>query len=112
MPNLPIVSTGSSRGKDRTKLLELSDTCSVTSQDGSQSKYFDFLVCAVPLGVMKESVLKGGPEAKSDGIEFQPSLPFSKVDAITNVGFGLLNKVYLQFPVAFWRTNAVFKDDD
>jgi monoamine oxidase len=103
-------------GKDRLgrdqKLVELSDTCSVTSQEGSQTKYFDFLVCAAPLGVLKESIQRAGTEEASDTISFQPCLPFSKIDAISNVGFGLLDKVFVHFPTAFWRQHDLFKEDD
>jgi [histone H3]-N6,N6-dimethyl-L-lysine4 FAD-dependent demethylase len=114
--HLPIISPGgaggltSSLGRrlDSRELVEMSDTCSITSQDGSQTKYFDFLVCAVPLGVLKESVSR----ASSETIMFQPCLPFSKIDSIANVGFGLLDKVYLQFPKAFWRIPSVFQEND
>ena len=99
------------QGRDM-NLVEISDSCSVTTQDGSQTKYFDFLVCAAPLGVLKESVQLAGTEHSSDTLSFRPSLPFSKIDAITNVGFGLLDKVYIHFPQAFWRRQNLFKEDD
>jgi lysine-specific histone demethylase 1 len=103
-------------GKDRLgrvrQLSELSDTCSVMSEDEKVTKFFDFLVCAVPLGVLKESVDKAKDTYYQKKITFTPSLPFTKVDAIKNVGFGLLNKVYLHFPKAFWRVPGVFKNKD
>lgn len=102
----PYGGSGSSR---KQKLVELSDTCSVTSQDGTRTKFCDFLVCACPLGVLKESVAM---ESSDNNLSFEPPLPFSKIDAITNVGFGLLDKVYLQFPRAFWRKDAIFKAND
>lgn len=98
-------------GRER-KLVELSDTCSVTSQDGTQTKYFDFLVCTAPLGVLKESVQRAGEQDSSDKLSFSPCLPFSKIDAISNVGFGLLDKVYLRFSKAFWRLPDLLKEDD
>jgi hypothetical protein len=99
-------------GKNR-KLVELSDTCSVTKQDGTDTKYFDFLVCAVPLGVLKDSITHAtGEEDPVTNLSFQPSLPFSKIDAITNVGFGLLDKVFLHFEKPFWRKDSVFEDGD
>jgi lysine-specific histone demethylase 1 len=58
-------------------------------------------VSAVPLGVLKESVRD--TVAAGAKIEFDPPLPSSKIDAIQSVGFGLLDKIYLQFPSAFWR---------
>jgi lysine-specific histone demethylase 1 len=98
-------------GRER-QLSELSDTCSVTSEDENETKFFDFVVCAVPLGVLKESIEKA-KEAKYDKkISFQPNLPFTKIDAISNVGFGLLNKLYLRFPNPFWRVPGFFKSKD
>jgi monoamine oxidase len=104
---------------DPTTRIDLSDTCSATSMDGTSSYNFDFAVCGVPLGVLKDSVdskaskstatiaadsSSSDPSAKAcDRLTFEPPLPFSKRDSIENVGFGLLNKVYLQFPTAFWR---------
>lgn len=92
------------------KFVELSDACSVTCQDGSKTKFFDFLVCACPLGVLKDAVQNH--EESAEKLSFVPSLPFSKVDAISNVGFGLLNKVYLTFPKAFWREYGIFKENN
>ena len=89
--------------------VDLSDTCSVTSQDGRTSYNFDFVVSAVPLGVLKDSAdsslsVSSSSDSKANNrLTFEPPLPYSKRDAINNVGFGLLNKVYLQFPTAFWR---------
>jgi monoamine oxidase len=109
-------STTQAFGRDRfgreRHLTELSDSCSVTSEDGSQTKYFDFVVCAVPLGVLKESVERHHDAPPSNKISFSPSLPFSKIDAISNVGFGLLNKVYLHFDSAFWRVEGVLREED
>jgi hypothetical protein len=93
-------------GRQR-KFIELSDTCCVTSQDESQSFMFDFVVCTVPLGVLKESITANDNSADR-AIAFQPPLPFSKVDSIKNVGFGLLNKLYLQFSTPFWRPYLAF----
>jgi hypothetical protein len=75
-------------------------------------KYFDFLVCACPLGVLKESIQNQELNLRKDVLSFQPPLPFSKVDAISNVGFGLLDKVYLTFPTAFWRQDGLFMETD
>ena len=92
------------------RFVELSDSCRVifencTVENGAPSSIpCDFVVCAVPLGVLKDSIMEknnGSPK-----LVFEPALPFSKRDAIESVGFGLLDKVYLQFPEAkdaFWR---------
>lgn len=114
----PYQDIDASSSKSTTRI-DLSDACSATSMDGKSSHNFDFAVCAVPLGVLKDSVDSmtskstpatvahsslSGPSVKAcDRLTFEPPLPFSKRDSIKNVGFGLLNKVYLQFPTAFWR---------
>jgi len=95
----------SSLGRSRT-FIELSDTCCVTSQDGSQSIKCDFVVSAVPLGVLKAATMKERAEGESR-LSFRPPLPFLKRDAIESVGFGLLNKVYLQFPFPFWSKDDI-----
>lgn len=61
---------------------------------GGQVYEADMVLCTVPLGVLK-----------SRSIEFIPELPQRKLDAIRRLGFGLLNKVALLFPHAFWGTD-------
>mmetsp|Transcript_21943 Transcript_21943/g.54208 ORF Transcript_21943/g.54208 Transcript_21943/m.54208 type:complete len:1146 (+) Transcript_21943:76-3513(+) len=101
-----------SMGRNR-RLVEMSDTCSVSKQDGTDTKYFDFLICAAPLGVLKEATQYPKLDVgRASTLSFQPALPFSKIDAITNVGFGLLNKVYLCFDSAFWRSKGLFESSD
>lgn len=85
----------------KTRMLDLSDSCCVTTNMGVLIKS-DFVVCAVPLGVLKASVEKR-PRTKPP-ILFTPSLPDVKQDAIAAVGFGLLNKIFLRFDCPFWRT--------
>lgn len=96
-----------SRGR---KMADLSDSCCVTSRDGNQSYKFDFLVSTLPLGVLKESIALDQAPGNGTGVSFQPPLPFTKRDSIESVGFGLLNKVYLQFPRPFWRVSSVLPD--
>jgi len=90
------------------RFVELSDKCRVECENGTII-VGDFVVCAVPLGVLKESIQpqNDGPPA----LQFVPDLPFSKKDSINSVGFGLLDKVFLQFPTPFWRTSRVFNKD-
>ena len=84
------------------KFIDLSDTCCVTSQDGKQIIKSDFVVSAVPLGILKASIQE---EPDGSKITFSPPLPFIKADAIKSVGFGLLNKAFMQFPFDFWTRN-------
>lgn len=88
--------------------VDVSDTCSVTSQDGKQHVKSDFVVSAVPLGVLKASISEEMDESK---IKFSPPLPFIKADAIKSVGFGLLNKAFIQFPFDFWTRDDVLESD-
>eukprot|EP00803_Ostreobium_quekettii_P007723 evm.model.scf_798EXC.5 EVM.evm.TU.scf_798EXC.5 scf_798EXC:43211-52740(-) len=48
----------------------------------------------VPLGVLK-----------ADAIQFQPPLPRWKRGAISNLGFGNLNKVVMEFEAPFWNAD-------
>eukprot|EP00457_Paulinella_chromatophora_P000418 gb/GEZN01000418.1/.p1 GENE.gb/GEZN01000418.1/~~gb/GEZN01000418.1/.p1 ORF type:complete len:1425 (-),score=297.35 gb/GEZN01000418.1/:237-4181(-) len=51
----------------------------------------DAVLVTVPLGVLKADVIK-----------FSPPLPISKQNAIKRVGFGLLNKLVMEFDRCFW----------
>ncbi|KAL0317350.1 UNVERIFIED_CONTAM: protein FLOWERING LOCUS D [Sesamum angustifolium] len=64
------------------------------SVEGGQIYEGDMVLCTVPLGVLKNGSIK-----------FIPELPQRKLDAINRLGFGLLNKVALLFPHAFWGTD-------
>lgn len=52
-------------------------------------------ICTIPLGVLKH----GGPT-------FTPSLPPRRQLAINKTGFGLLNKIVLVYPYAWWPQDA------
>jgi len=117
----PYPKVPSSFKQTKSNVVNLSDTCRVviggdSSSSDTKVAQFDFLVCAVPLGVLKRSLslqqkqqqnegktCVEKEEEDDDGISFYPPLPKTKRDSIENVGFGLLNKVYIQFPNAFWR---------
>ena len=49
----------------------------------------------LPLGVLK-----------SGSVTFSPSLPTLKLNALQNLGMGILNKVYLLFPSVFWEKDT------
>ncbi|MBT3316090.1 MAG: FAD-dependent oxidoreductase [Anaerolineae bacterium] len=55
----------------------------------------DRAVITLPLGVLK-----------SGQVDFSPSLPSEKQDAIRRLGMGLLDKLYLRFPSIFWEKDA------
>jgi monoamine oxidase len=49
------------------------------------------VVVTLPLGVLKRGT-----------ITFLPALPEAKIEAISRLGMGVLNKVFLRFPRVFW----------
>lgn len=51
----------------------------------------DVAIITLPLGVLK-----------SGDVAFDPPLPVAKQNAIARLGMGLLNKVWMRFPRAFW----------
>ena len=55
----------------------------------------DRVVVTVPLGVLKDG-----------GIEFEPLLPFTTRAAISELGFGTVDTVWLKFNEPFWSTDA------
>ncbi|MDX2140713.1 MAG: FAD-dependent oxidoreductase [Chloroflexota bacterium] len=55
----------------------------------------DSVIITLPLGVLK-----------SGAVTFDPPLPDDKRDAIERIGMGVLNKLYLKFPKAFWELDA------
>ena len=57
----------------------------------------DRVVVALPLGVLKHNI-----------VEFEPTLPQSKLDAINRLGIGTMNKVFLKFNDNFWNTDGYF----
>ena len=50
------------------------------------------VICTVSLGVLKEQ----------HNSLFHPTLPQQKVDTINKLGFGTMNKIYLEFESVFW----------
>ena len=63
----------------RHQLLDVSDSCRITSRYGGGVESFDFVVCALPLGILKSSINKNGDESK---VKFVPDLPDTKKDSI------------------------------
>ncbi|MGW7386673.1 FAD-dependent oxidoreductase [Streptomyces sp. NPDC054794] len=66
------------------------DGVSVTLEGGETIKA-DQVVVTVPIGVLKAGT-----------IHFEPALPDAKQEAITALGAGLLDKLWLEFPTIFW----------
>ncbi|KAI9200493.1 hypothetical protein LWI28_008966 [Acer negundo] len=72
---------------------EMSDNrCKVKVSTSNGSEFSgDAVLITVPLGCLK-----------AESIKFSPSLPQWKYSAIQRLGFGVLNKVVLEFPEVFW----------
>ncbi|KAI5867055.1 vacuolar protein sorting 33A-like protein [Durotheca rogersii] len=62
----------------------------VECEDGSALDA-DYIVSTIPLGVLKHG-----------NVEFDPPLPPSKVEAISRLGYGILNKIVLVYEEPFW----------
>jgi monoamine oxidase len=75
--------------------IEWNQNIKITTNQGIfKSKY---AIITLPLGVLK-----------SGKVEFSPSLPDEKQEAIQRLGMGVLNKVLLKFPQVFWDDTQAF----
>lgn len=74
--------------------INYSATPSVTTSVATYTA--DYVIVTVPIGVLKANT-----------ITFTPALPSTKTGAISRIGSGLLNKVFLEFPTGtqFWPAN-------
>ncbi|KAJ4351343.1 uncharacterized protein N0V89_006683 [Didymosphaeria variabile] len=63
--------------------------------EGLQNMIFDEVVMTTPLGWLK----------KNEGA-FKPELPERLKQAISSIGYGHLDKVYITFPTAFWNEST------
>lgn len=68
------------------------DRIKVECADGSEYTA-DHLICTVSLGVLKKHFLN----------LFEPMLPRYKIDSIEGMGFGTVDKIYVEFTKPFWN---------
>jgi hypothetical protein len=66
----------------------------VTTSSGRQFAA-DYVVVTLPLGVLQ-----------AGSVAFSPALSTAKAVSLTHVGMGVLDKVWLQFPYAFWLSSV------
>ena len=87
-----------------TEVLYGSDELGASFKDGKHVKVStsngnefigDAVLITVPLGCLKAQTIK-----------FTPSLPDWKLSSINKLGFGVLNKIVLEFPEVFWDDNV------
>lgn len=71
------------------------DGATVTTSAGELSA--DYVICSVPLGVLK-----------ANKIAFAPPLPDDHRDNIDKLGFGSVTKIAFKFPEAFWDTETQY----
>ena len=71
------------------------DEVVITTTAGTVYKA-EYCVCTVPLGILKQGL-----------ITFKPPLSPPKVQAISKMGFGSLDKVILAFDNVFWQNTSV-----
>jgi len=74
--------------------IDYSDSVTVKLADGSEIKG-DFVVCTLPLGVLKAKKVK-----------FTPQLPAAKLKAMEHLDMGVLNKFFFEFPEVFWEKDV------
>lgn len=68
--------------------------------EGGETLEFDEVVFTAPLGWLKRH-----PDT------FEPALPSRLAQAIRNISYGCLEKVYISFPKAFWRSPGSKEED-
>ena len=56
----------------------------------------DHIICTIPVGVFKETASH----------LFQPSLPAEQMKLLERIGFGTLNKIFLEWETPWWDTTA------
>lgn len=76
------------------KAITWSDT-GVRVETENETFIADHAVITLPLGVLK-----------TDSVSFDPTLPDEKLQAISKLGMGVLNKCYLRFDHVFWARDV------
>ena len=75
------------------------ETCTVTTNHGVFTAAQ--VLVTLPIGVLK-----------AGSVEFVPALPDHKQQAVSRLGSGLLDKLYLKFEAPFWPATHVINRDD
>jgi monoamine oxidase len=88
----PLYGAGAIETEAEVEAISWSDDPIITVQTSREVYRAKRIVLTIPLGVLKE---------RHESI-FQPALPPSKQEAITSLGFGTLDKVFLVYSHAWW----------
>lgn len=79
------------------------DTNPVTIETGSGTYTAKSVVCTIPLGVLKPLSPASKLSVSQHKSFFKPDLPQDKAEAISSLGFGTLDKVFLVYKSPWWR---------
>jgi len=77
------------------KRINYSDTEVLVECENGNTFQGDYCISSFPLGVLKSNV-----------VQFNPPLPKWKTAAINRIGFGLMNKIVLEFNEPFWNIES------
>jgi len=77
------------------KRINYSDTEVLVECENGNVIKGDYCISSLPLGVLK-----------SNAVQFNPPLPKWKAAAINRIGFGLMNKIVLEFNEPFWNVES------
>jgi hypothetical protein len=75
-------------------------TVSILTDDGKENQ-FDALVVTTPLGWLKKNATNA----------FEPPLSPSLLRSISAISVGHLEKIYIHFPRAFWRSDSILTSE-
>ena len=79
------------------KSVDYRNTGNIKVSTTSKNYECDYVICSVPLGVLK-----------SKSIKFNPTLPRYKQESIEKVGFGTVTKLALKFTDQFWEDDVQY----
>ncbi len=79
------------------KSVDYRNTGNIKVSTTSKNYECDYVICSIPLGVLK-----------SKSIKFNPTLPRYKQESIEKVGFGTVTKLALKFTDQFWENNVQY----
>ena len=79
------------------KSVDYRNTGNIKVSTTSKNYECDYVICSIPLGVLK-----------SKSIKFNPTLPRYKQESIEKVGFGTVTKLALKFTDQFWEDDVQY----
>ncbi len=77
--------------------IDINDNKGVRIQTNNEEYTGDFVICSVPLGILKAKKIK-----------FKPPLPRQYLKSISKIGFGSVTKIAMKFKRPFWDTSTQY----